>query len=72
MADVNIDTKRLKFLADNLNDAIIHIAIREQKNVVQMYARSSDWVESSVGEKFVLDDLRMLIDQAITQAESKK
>lgn len=63
------DTKRLEFLANSLNEAIVHLAIRDEKQIVQLYTRKSGWVDTTMGEKFVLDDLRMLIDEAINKAE---
>jgi len=42
------DTARLKFIADNLNAAIVHIAIRPTKGKVEMYARASDWARTSL------------------------
>ena len=66
------DTARLKFIADNLNLASVHIAIRQGKGKVEMYARASDWVELPHNDKFDLDDLRLLIDHASAQAEERK
>lgn len=73
-AEEHEDTKRLKFMAKGLREAIIHIAIRNERNIIQMYTRPSDWAELSAPDpsKFDLDDLRMLLDLAMTQAEAKK
>ncbi len=66
------DEERLAFIANALKEAsVVHIAIREEKNIVQMYTRPSDWTQLPVPllEKFDLDDLRLIIDQAIAQAK---
>jgi len=65
------DEERLAFMANALREAGVHIAIRNEKNIVQMYTRPSDWAQLSVPspEKFDLDDLRLIIDQAIAQAK---
>jgi len=64
------DTARLKFLAENLNTASVHIAIRTEKGIVQMWTHSSKWVDMPMSDKLELDDLRMLIDEGMTKEES--
>ena len=73
MTELHEDTVRLKFLAKSLNTVAgsIHIAVREEKKIMQMYTWLSKWAETSAPEKIELDDLRFLIDQAITQAEER-
>ena len=65
------DEERLAFIANALKEASVHITIREEKNIVQMYTRPSDWTQLPVPllDKFDLDDLRLIIDQAIAQAK---
>ena len=67
------DEERLAFIANSLREASVHIAIRDEKNIVQMYTRPSDWAQLSVPspKKFDLDDLRLIIDEAISQVEKK-
>lgn len=66
------DEERLNFIAKNLNAASVHLAIRPEKRIVQMWAYDSKWVDMSSGDnKLDVDDLRMLIDEAMTQAESQ-
>jgi hypothetical protein len=67
------DTMRLKFLAKSLNTVAgsVHIAVREEKKTLQMYTWLSKWAETSAPDKIELDDLRFLIDQAMTQIEEQ-
>jgi len=67
------DEQRLKFLANSLNTIAgsIHIAVRKERRIIQMYTWLSQWTETSAPEKVELDDLRFIIDQAIAQAEEQ-
>ena len=66
------DEERLIFIAKNLNVASVHFAIRPEKRIVQMWAHDSKWVDMPSGNnKLDVDDLRMLIDEAMTQAENQ-
>jgi len=71
MTSESEDTARLKFLARSLNTAasMIHIKVKKDKEIMQLYSWLSDWAEMPVGDEVDLDDLRMLIDQAIEQEE---
>jgi hypothetical protein len=72
VTELSEDAIRLKFLAESMNEAIVHIAIRDDRRIVQLYTRPSDWAEVTMGNKFALDDLRLLIDQAMQQAKTKR
>ena len=69
----NEDTARLKFLAKNLNTIAgsVHIAVRKEKRIIQMYCWLSQWVDIPIGDSAHLDDLRMLIDEAIANEEQR-
>lgn len=73
MTEKHEDTLRLEFIAKSLNThaGSVHIAARQERKIVQMYSWLSKWVELSMGEEVVLDDLRMLLDQAIEQAKEQ-
>lgn len=66
MTQEQTDDSRLKFLAENLNKGTVHIAIRPEKGIVQIWTQQSKWVDMSVPDKFTLDDLRILIDEAMS------
>ncbi len=71
MTSENEDTARLEFLARSLDTAagMIHVKVRPDKGTIQLYSWLSDWAEMSISNEVVLDDLRMLIDQAIEQSK---
>lgn len=66
MTQEQTDETRLKFLAENLDKGSVHIAIRADKGIVQIWTHQSKWVDMSVPAKFTLDDLRILIDEAMS------
>lgn len=69
----NDDTARLKFLAQSVNHGCVYISEKEtNESIVRLYSRLSDWLETTKGDKFTLDDLRLLVDEAMSMAEAKK
>jgi len=68
------DEERLSFMVENLNKASVHFAIRLEKHIVQMWAHDSRWIDMSSGHdnELDIDDLRMLIDEAMIEAETNE